>query len=67
MSRTSERVQDLAARIADTVFSGDGRIKRLCCGVCGSVQKLDALKAASYFENGWPACCGQTMSLEEDR
>lgn len=36
----------------------DGRV---VCGRCGQTRVVDA---ARCLREGWPKCCGQTMSLE---
>lgn len=39
------------------------QIKRgqVWCVRCGSTLRLDGLRA---MQNGWPKCCGQTMTID---
>lgn len=38
-------------------------IIRLECGVCGIAQPCNWDQTVTYLRNGWPKCCGYTMSL----
>jgi hypothetical protein len=60
----SAGLEELAERIAATVYSADGRIKHLRCARCRRIEQLDEVQAAEYFEHGWPRCCGETMMLK---
>jgi hypothetical protein len=35
----------------------------LRCGVCDGEQPCPGELAAHYLREGWPTCCGETMSL----
>jgi hypothetical protein len=51
------RPQGLHERIADAM-DDPGRV--WCC-TCGQSQRVDA---AACLREGWPSCCGQTMTLD---
>lgn len=41
-------------------LAGLGGILR--CGECGTQDSLTAYGIASYLRDGWPVCCGYTMT-----
>jgi peptide methionine sulfoxide reductase MsrB len=38
----------------------DGALR---CSVCGAEIKMSEAKSNKYLGNGWPKCCGYTMTL----
>jgi hypothetical protein len=34
---------------------------RVWCVTCGATRKANV---EEYFRNGWPKCCGQTMTID---
>jgi hypothetical protein len=51
------RVQGLHGVLADAIGNPD----RVWCRECGRSEAVDA---ARCFRDGWPKCCGATMTID---
>jgi hypothetical protein len=45
----------------------ENKLANLCdhlhCEACGKDAPVPACKIGDYIKNGWPVCCGLTMTL----
>ena len=58
------KAKTLHLDIAKDVYPNGGELK---CKICGYKRLISVEVIAIYLKDGWPQCCGETLSCEPIR